>query len=68
MKTGPNDVSSGVVWDIGKYFFFFHVFFFSILTVIFSSYSCSTGTGWLIEGSNEENGPKRRVQRRLGHW
>jgi hypothetical protein len=35
--------------------------------VIFRFYLLFQGTGRLREGYNEENGPKRRVRRRLGH-
>jgi hypothetical protein len=62
--TGPNDARR-VVWAIGEYFLIFFVFFvlnYSFIEYIDYNYEiCDVG------GSVDENGPKRRVSRRLGH-
>ena len=64
-RTGPND-ASGVVWAIGEfYYYFFRVFlyinhFFYIITVvIYQLHDRNDG--------DDENRPKRRQTRRLGH-
>jgi hypothetical protein len=64
-KTGPNDASS-VVWVICKFFFPLFRALLSLNT-IFRCFLCFEGTGWLMEGGDVENGPKRRKSRRLGH-
>src|ERR1700678_413563 len=55
-KKGPND-ASGVVWALGVFF-----------QLSFVSYLCITLTTRLWRGNEEENGPKRRIWRRLGLW
>ena len=47
MKTGPND-ASGVVWAIGKFFFFF-------LGFMNTNYYIQIRMGWFREGSDDEN-------------
>ena len=65
-RTGPNDATR-VVWAIGMCFFLLFVFFL-LLNNIYSYYGYNKATEGLREGSDEENGPKRRESRRLGHW
>ena len=47
--------------------FSFFPCFFLILNNIYSYYGYIKGTEGLREGGDEENGPKRRESRRLGH-
>ena len=48
-------------------FFFFSSCFFLILNNIYSYYGYIKGTEGLREGGDNENGPKKRDSRRLGH-
>ena len=48
-----------------RLFFFF--MFFLLLNDIYSYYDYTKATEGLREGGDEENGPKRRDSRRLGH-
>ena len=50
----------------GEFFFFPSCFFLS-LNNIYSNYDYIIATEGLREGGDEENGPKRRESRRLGH-
>ena len=62
-RTGPNDAKR-VVWAIGK-------FFFNIIQVFHNYWSSNIyfkATDVPTRCYDEENGPKRRVSRRLGHW
>ena len=58
---------SRIVWAIRWVFFFLRVFFFQLLNNIYSNYDYIIATEGLREGSDEENGPKQRESRRLGH-
>ena len=63
--TGPNDAGR-VVWAIGKLFYFF-IRVFLILTNLYSLYLCLEEWEWVVEGADDNNGPRRRILRRLGH-
>ena len=64
-RTGPND-ASGVVWAIGELFKnFFRVFFIYKLMIYLHSVVIYQVRD--REEGDEENGPKRRQTRRLGH-
>ena len=65
LDNGPNDASR-VVWAI-RWVFFFSSCFFLLLNNIYSNYDYVKATEGLREGGDEENGPKRRESRRLGH-
>ena len=65
LDNGPNDASR-VVWAI-RWVFVFSSCFFSLLNNIYSNYDYIKATEGLREGGDEENGPKRRESRRLGH-
>ena len=64
-RTGPNDAIR-VVWAISTSFFSSSCFFL-LLNDIYSYYDYTKATEGLREGGDEENGPKRRESRRLGH-
>jgi hypothetical protein len=64
-RTGPND-ASGVVWAIGEYFFIFLRVFLSA-NYCFMIYTVVIYEVRYREAGNDENGPKRRQTRRLGH-
>jgi hypothetical protein len=64
-RTGPNDAKR-VVWAISEFFLLkFRVF--SILNYNYGYTRCFTGTERINEDGDDENGPKRRETRRLGH-
>ena len=60
---GPNDARH-VIWAIGDFFFSSGFLHTNYIYVFNMSYRCPEG---LAGGYEEENGPKRRVSRRLGH-
>ena len=62
LDNGPNDATR-VAWAIRWVFSFSSL----LLNNIYSNYDYIKATEGLREGSNEENGPKRRDSRRLGH-
>ena len=64
-RTGPNDAIH-VVWAISTSFFNSSCLFL-LINNIYSSYDYIKATEGLREGGGEENGPKRRNTRRLGH-
>jgi hypothetical protein len=62
--TGPNDARR-VVWALGEFFFhFFRVFL--VLNDVHRHYGLPKGMEGLSGGSDNDNGPKRRVLCRLG--
>ena len=61
-KTSPNDANR-VVWAVGA-FFFIIIRVFIILIYFYNYYS---NPDRLTGDYDEENGPKRREARRLGH-
>ena len=65
LDNGPNDASR-VVWAI-RWVFFYSSCFLLLLNNIYSYYDYIKATEGLREGGDEENGPKRRESRRLGH-
>ena len=68
IKTGPND-ASGVVWATGMYFLFYNRVLL-ILTNFFTLsrlYLPHNNTGKVGLCCGDQNGPKRRQMRRLGH-
>ena len=65
LDNGPNDVSR-IVWAIQWVFFFLRVFFL-LLNNIYSNCDYIIAMEGLREGGDEENGPKHRESRRLGH-
>ena len=64
-NTGPNDALC-VVWAISEFFFFF-LSYFLILTITYRSYMSFKGSERVMGAGDDENGPKRRFVRRLGH-
>ena len=47
-------------------FYFFHEFL--LLTTVCRYYSCFSSMRWVRESGADENGPKWRKTRHLGHW
>ena len=64
-RTDPNDAIR-VVGAISTFFFYYSCFFL-LLNNNYSYYECIKATEGLREGGDQENGPKRRDSRRLGH-
>ena len=60
-KTSPNDANR-IVWAVGAFFIIIRVF---IILIYFYKYYSNSDR--LTGDYNEENGPKRREARRLGH-
>ena len=65
LDNGSNDASR-VIWAHGK-FFYFSLRVFLILNIMYSYYWSIQVTEGLREGGGEENRPKRRDTRCLGH-
>ena len=64
-KTGSNDALC-VVWAISECFFFSFLIFL-ILTIKKGYYMSFKGSERVMGAGDDENGPKQRFVRRLGH-
>ena len=69
-ENGPKRRVFASFGPLVSFFIYFHFSLcFSILNDVFYSYYWYyKGTEGFMGGNYDENGPKRRVSRRLGHW